>query len=140
TPAGSWDSCATAQPELTSACRNDINPGCVVSNVLYRYNVFLGNSIGMIFNPPSATFGTFNNLRVIGNVFAQTPSGCTITGITCDNNAFLNGVVPAGTNAKSVAAGNPFKQTSIATTNGGYSQTLLLNLHPTGSPVLPPVA
>jgi hypothetical protein len=139
TPAGAWDSCAPAQAEMDVACRADLTPGCVLSNMVIRYNVFLGNSAGLRFRPPSATFGTFSNVQVIGNIFAQQPAGCTISGITCDSNVFLNGVPTAGSNSKILTPGDPFVQSSILTSGHTWSSTSLLDAHPTGSISIPTV-
>jgi hypothetical protein len=89
---GQYDVCA-ATYAVGVACREDLSPGCAVSNVLYRYNTFFGGGTSsLLFNDPaSSSFGTFSNVRVIGNIFIGAPLvGCSYTGITCANNSVFS--------------------------------------------------
>ncbi len=86
---GQYDVCA-ATYAVGVACREDLSAGCSVSNVIYRYNVFLGGGTSaLLFNDPaSSSFGTFSNVRVVGNIFIGAPLvGCSYSGVTCENNS-----------------------------------------------------
>jgi hypothetical protein len=89
---GQWDVCSETYA-LGMACREDLAPGCVQTNVLLRYNVFFdGANPGIGFNDPaSSSFGTYSNVRAIGNIFIGSGlTGCSFTGVTCANNSFIN--------------------------------------------------
>jgi hypothetical protein len=89
---GDWDVCSESYA-LGMACREDLAPGCQQTNVLLRYNVFFdGANPGIGFNDPSSSsFGTYSNVRAIGNIFIGSPlTGCSFTGVTCANNSVFN--------------------------------------------------
>ena len=139
TPNGKWDQCAPSQYQVGNSCRTDMAPGCVVSNVVFRYNVFMAGSTGLLFQTKtSGPYGTFSNVSVVGNVFGASLT-CGMPGISYDANTFLNGVGTCGTNATSLGAGDPFVQSSMASPNNSWSAVSLLNAHPDGSPALPTI-
>ena len=114
-PQGLWDVCAAPQPEIGVGCRNDLSPGCVVSNVLIRYNVFFGGvNTALLIQQPSSTYGTYSNFRVIGNIFMAPIAGCGIAGLTIANNAFGPGVPTCGSNATTLS-GDPFVDSDQST-------------------------
>jgi hypothetical protein len=97
-PQGKYDVCSESYA-LGMACREDLAPGCVQTNVLLRYNVFFdGANPSIGFNDPaSSSFGTYSNVRAIGNIFIGSPmTGCGFTGVTCANNAVFNTSAEAG--------------------------------------------
>ena len=138
-PLGRWDD-PSYNYQLGMACRADQVPGCNVSNVLIRYNVFLtgGRSSGLLLQT-GGKFGGFSNVRVVGNVFGASLT-CGVPGVTYDSNTFQYGTAGCGTNATSLPAGDPFIQSSIATPNGAWSAVSLLDAHPSGSPALPSIS
>ena len=140
TPNGKWDQCAPSQYQVGNSCRTDMAPGCVVSNVVFRYNVFIGGSTGLLFQTKtSGPYGTFSNVSVVGNVFGASLT-CGMPGISYDANTFLNGVGTCGTNATSLGAGDPFVQSSTSSPGNSWSAVSLLDAHPDGSPTLPTIA
>jgi hypothetical protein len=133
-PVGEWDDCAASQASVGLACRADeTDPDCVNSNVLYRYNVFFqtNSAAGWLAQTPSATFGTYSNVRVIGNIFINsTLQGCSITGVSCANNSFYN-VATAGSSATTLSC-DPTVDSDM--TNGGtWSETTELDPRLNGS-------
>jgi hypothetical protein len=130
--AGEWDECAP-QISLGVGCRADLtSPDCVVSNVLIRYNVFFeGGSAGLLFQTPSATFGTYSNVRVVGNIFLDTLVGCSIAGVTCENNSFY-GVSTAGSDATTLSC-NPTIDSDQSTSDDLWRESTQLNPRLNGS-------
>jgi hypothetical protein len=141
-PQGKWDDCAVSFT-YGVGCRNDLSPGCSVSNVLFRNNVFYaGGSSGLLFNTPSATYGTFSNVRVIGNIFLEELVGCGNTGITCANNSFF-GATPAGSSTTTLSC-DPTIDSDQGTSDDLWRERTQLNPRLNGSscgvPTLDPSA
>jgi hypothetical protein len=91
-PQGEWDECASGQPSVRLYSRGDLGGG-PISNTLYRYNVFFGttSAAALLVTTPDATFGTYSNVRIVGNIFINgSLTGCSISGVSCANNAIYN--------------------------------------------------
>jgi hypothetical protein len=127
-PQGKWDVCAGSYA-VGVGCRIDLAPGCVVSNVLYRYNVFFGGSTpGLSFNPPSSSSGTFSNVRAIGNIFiGSNLQGCNLTGVSCDNNSVFGGATATGASNTTTLSCDPFVDSEQATPDDLWRETTQLD-------------
>jgi hypothetical protein len=143
---GQWDSCASGVGSPAGmACKAPAG-ACTQSNLLIRYNVFLGTegAVASLTFPDAAneggTFGAHSNVRVYGNIFFGTPV-CGRSGVTYDSNTFTSVSTPCGTNSTTLGSGDPLTQTSIQTPgdlyidDGGYGT--VLDIHADGSPTLP---
>ena len=139
-PTGQWDSCA-ATYEIGVACRADQSPGFRVerphSLQRLRLDGSAGHLTGLLFRT-GGNFGTFNNVRVVGNVFAAR-SRVVRPGVSFDSNTFASGFSTCGTNATSLDSGDPFVRSSISTPDHSWSPFSLLDAHASGSPALPTI-
>ncbi len=107
--------CAPEQYQVGLACRADLAPGCVVSNVVFRYNVFIGGSLGLSVRSRQVGHTARSATSASSATSSARPSPAAVPGISYDSNTFLNGVATCGTNATSLGAGDPFVQSSMAT-------------------------
>jgi hypothetical protein len=140
---GDWDVCASAA-SVGVACREDLAAGCSVSNVLYRYNTFFaGGSSGLLFqDPASSSFGTFSNVRVIGNIFIGSPLlGCSYSGITCANNSVF-GTTATGSSSTTTLSCDPTVDSDQSTSDNLWRESTQidprLNASSCGVPTLDP--
>jgi hypothetical protein len=143
TPAGRWDECAASQPSLRLYSRADLGGG-PISNVLIRYNVFFGvhsSSTGLTLTPPSAcpcppgTFGGFNNVRVVGNVFLNGAhlDGCGVSGVSCSNNSVFGGATAAGASNTTTLSCDPTVDSEQGTPDDLWRETTQLDPRLNGS-------
>jgi hypothetical protein len=94
-PQGKWDVCSSGQPSAGIACWRTTRPSSTVpcssggmTNVLYRYNVFFGGT-AMLMQENTSNFGDIQDVDVVANIFMGTVTGCSLPGVTCENNAFF---------------------------------------------------
>ncbi len=148
-PIGRWDVCSPSYAVGLGCINNNppnptSTPGCTQSNVLIRYNVFLANPTGgsgLALSPPTSlerqtSFGSYNNVRIIGNIFMNVAAGCNYSGVTCANNAFGPGVSPAGTNATTLTA-DPLVDGEAGTPDDLWRETTQVDPHLNGNVTVP---
>jgi hypothetical protein len=127
-PQGEWDECASAQPSVRLYSRGDLGGG-PISNTLYRYNVFFGtnSASALLVTTPDAVFGTYSNVRIVANMFvgAGGLSGCSISGVTCANNAFFTAST-AGTSAQTLSC-DPTVDSDQSTSDHLWRETTQLD-------------
>jgi hypothetical protein len=115
-------------------------PSGGATNVLIRYNYFGASEAfnGLTINTSaSGSYSDVTNMRVVGNVFADTVT-CGVSGVTYDSNTFVNGVSTCGTNATSLGAGDPIVNSSYDTPDNLYKlEGATIDAHADGSPALP---
>jgi hypothetical protein len=133
-PQGQWDVCSESYA-LGMACREDLAPSCVQTNVLLRYNVFFdGANPGLGFNDPaSSSFGTYSNVRVIGNIFIGSPlTGCSYTGVTCANNSVFGTSAPGASSTTTLSC-DPTVDSEQATPDSLWRESTQLDPRLNGS-------
>jgi hypothetical protein len=144
-PAGQWDVCANGQPSVRLYSRADLGGG-PISNVLYRYNVFYATNAAaaLLVTTPDATFGTYSNVRIVGNIFiGGSLTGCSITGVSCDRNSIFNTTATGASNTTTLSC-DPTVDSDQSTPDDLWRETTQLDPRLNGSscgvPTLDPSA
>jgi hypothetical protein len=89
------DNAGGTYDQVATGSKKTIDNGGNMNNVLIRYNTFCTQAV-------FSGADTYTNVRVIGNLFLETGTNCSATGMTFDYNAVVGGT--CGTNSTNVAS------------------------------------